>query len=81
MKNRDQVKKILRKLSKNVFLNSSIELADLRGCTIPGRQSEAVMHAGCSDSADLHVEAECGRGAFYNGAFTCHGKWRQVAVL
>jgi hypothetical protein len=35
------------------------------------------MHAGCSDSADLHVEAECSRGAFYNGAFTCHGKWRQ----
>ena len=53
------------------------ELPDLRECSIPGRQSEAVMHAGCSDSADLHVEAECGRGAFYNGAFTCHGKWRQ----
>ena len=52
------------------------ELADLRGCSIPGRNPEAVMHAGCSDSADLHVEAECGRGSFYNGAYTCHGKWR-----
>jgi hypothetical protein len=53
------------------------DIADLRGCSIPGRTPEAVMHAGCSDSADLHVEAECGRGMFYNGAYTCHGKWRQ----
>ena len=52
-------------------------VADLRGCTVPGRTPEATMHAGCSDSADLHIEAECGRGMFYNGAYTCHGKWRQ----
>jgi hypothetical protein len=53
------------------------EFRDLRGCSVSGRPSEVVMHAGCSDSADLHVEAECGRGSLYNGAYTCHGKWRQ----
>lgn len=53
------------------------EVSDFKSCTTHDRSSEVVMHTGCSDSANLHVEAVCGhRGHILNRAFTCHGKWR-----
>jgi len=56
------------------------EVSDFKACTLHDRLSEVVMHTGCSDSANLHVEAVCGHRQILNRAFTCHGKWRPEAT-